>query len=179
MEEIFKDIVGYEGKYMVSNKGRVISLDYQNTKTKKVLTPVKHHSGYLFVHLGKDKIRLVHVLVAKAFIPNPLQKACVNHIDGDKSNNCVENLEWVTHKENMEHAIRTGLRDPRKNNAHSGGMNHNSKPIYQYSKDGELIRRWDCVSDAARYFGCRPGTISNNATGRIKSVCGFVWKYTA
>lgn len=95
--------------YLVSNLGRVKSL--KNGK-EKILSPFKASNGYLRVSLsidGKQKNFAVHRLVAMAFIPNPKNKSQVNHIDGDKLNNCVENLEWVSSKENMRHAFRTGL----------------------------------------------------------------------
>lgn len=182
MKEIYKDIVGYDGKYKVSNLGNVMSMNYRgNTKKQKVLTPIKHYHGYLLVHLvgenNKVKIKMIHTLVAEAFIPKVEGKRFVNHIDGDKHNNAVMNLEWVTAKENTDHAIRTGLRDPHKNNHPRGEDTPNSRVVLQYTKDGELVKRWGCVSDAARCVGCKPCSIQNNAAGRIKSMKGFVWKY--
>lgn len=177
MKEVYKDIPGYEGRYQVSNFGNVVSLNYLFTKKEKQLTPVKHHGGYLIIHLGKDKIRMIHTLVAEVFIPKEEGKRFVNHIDGNKHNNRVDNLEWVTSKENMNHAIRTGLRNPHKNNHPKGADTPNSRAIYQCSKDGKVIKKWDCISDAARSINCRPSSICNNASGRIKSLHGFVWKY--
>ena len=176
MKEIYKPIDGYEGKYAVSNLGNVMSINYLNTRKPKVLVPIKHHGGYLIVHLG-NKIKMIHTLVAKAFLPNPNEKKFVNHIDGNKQNNIVDNLELVTSKENVNHAIRTGLRDPHNNNRHKGKDNTNSKPILQYSKSGEFIRRWECMSDAARAIGCSPCMLVNNASGRTLSAHGYVWKY--
>ena len=177
MKEVFKDIEGFEGKYQVSNKGNVKSLNYLGTKRPKNLKPTRHHLGYMIVKLGKNNWSMVHTLVAKAFIPNIEGKKYVNHIDGNKANNNVTNLEWVTSKENMNHAIRTGLRDPRKNNHPKGAAVVNSKAVIQYSKDGEFIKKWDCISDAARAIGCNPCMIINNAAGRTLSAHGFVWKY--
>lgn len=177
MKEIYKPINGYEGKYMISNLGNVMSLDYQNTRRAKVLTPVKHHDGYLFVHLGKNKIKMVHTIVAETFIPNPEGKKFVNHIDGNKQNNVVKNLEWVTAKENVNHAIRTGLRNPDNYYRAMGSERVNSRKVLQYSKDGTLIKQWDCISDAARFIGCNPCMIVNNASGRTLSAHGFIWKY--
>ena len=177
LKEIYKDISGYEGKYAVSNLGNVMSMNYLNTKKPRVMSPVKHHLGYLFVHLGYNKIRMVHPLVAEAFIPNPENKKFVNHIDGNKQNNKVTNLEWVTSKENMNHAIKTGLRDPHHNNHPKGKDVPNSRPILQCSKDGKLIKRWECISDAARAIGCNPASIVNNASRRTKSLHGCIWRY--
>lgn len=177
MKEVYRDVVGYEGLYMVSNLGNVKSLRYQNKKEEKVLTPISHHGGYLIVHLGAKHIRMVHVLVARAFIKNPNGKKFVNHIDGNKHNNCVDNLEWVTAKENVQHAIRTGLRDPHFNNAKRGKENSQSKPIAQCDVDGNVVKVWDCISDASRFIKCNTSQIINNAMGRTRTCHGYVWRY--
>lgn len=178
MKETFRDVIGFEGRYKVSNLGNVMSLNYQNTGRQKLLTPIKHHLGYLFVHLGKDKIKMIHVMVAESFIPNPEGKKFVNHIDGNKSNNVLTNLEWVTTKENVAHAIRTGLRDDPHNIRKLFGKDHySSKPVLQFAKDGTFIKRWNCCSDAARFLDCNPCMIVNNAAGRSKSCHGYVFKY--
>lgn len=177
MKEIYKDVKGFEGKYMISNLGNVKSMNYLNKKTPKVLTPIRHHLGYMLVHLGSNKIKMIHTLVAEAFIPNPEGKKFVNHIDGNKQNNRVTNLEWVTSKENMNHAIRTGLRNPHENNHPKGADTPNSVRIIQCAKDGKVIKTWDCISDAARFVGCKPASIVNNAKGRTKTLHGFIWKY--
>lgn len=122
MKEIWKDIKGYEGEYQISNKGRIKSLSKTKVrdnitgityKTKeKIMRPACNKKGYLGTMIGrngKTKSVKVHRLVAEAFIPNPLRLHEVNHIDGNKSNNSVENLEWVTHQENMAHAARENL----------------------------------------------------------------------
>lgn len=177
MKEIFRDVVGFEGKYKVSNFGNVLSLNYQNTGKPKVLVPKKHHTGYLTVLLNSKHNKSIHVLVAEAFLPNPERKKCVNHIDGNKHNNCLSNLEWTTPKENMAHAIRIGLREPHFNNAKRGKENAQSKAVCQYSTDGTLLKVWDCISDAARAVGCKPCQIVNVACGRTKTCHGFVWRY--
>ena len=182
MKEIYKDINGYDGKYKISNFGNVLSMNYRgNTKKPNVLTPIKHHLGYMLIHLvGKDKkikMKMIHTLVADAFIPNPENKKYVNHIDGNKQNNHVSNLEWVTSKENMNHAIRTGLRNPHKNNHPKGADTPNSTIILQYTKDGKLVKQWECISEASRHIGCNPSSIINNAKGRTKTLHGFIWRY--
>lgn len=111
--EIWKQMTGYEGKYMVSNLGRIRSL-LNGSKFYGILKPAIHKGGYLRVRLYDNKSLLVHRLVAQTFIPNPKNKATVNHKNGNKKDNRVENLEWATQKENNRHAIRTGLHDPKK-----------------------------------------------------------------
>lgn len=122
MKEEWRDIIGYEGRYRVSNFGRVKSLpyriEYMNKYGKKTVTTNRPHmlhptkvgrgwdsgDGYLSVPLS-GKRYLVHRLVAQAFIPNPENKPQVNHIDGDKHNNFSANLEWCSREENMQHAM--------------------------------------------------------------------------
>ena len=115
-KEEWKDIPNYEGLYQISNYGIVKSLSKHkrnNSISQEML--LKNHindSGYCVVELHKNKSRKVfrvHRLVAELFITNEQQKPCVNHIDGNKLNNCVDNLEWVTYKENMIHAVKNGL----------------------------------------------------------------------
>ena len=120
MNEIWKDVVGYENLYQVSNLGRVRSLDkkvrcknkgYRITRGK-ILRSQINYKGYECITLTKDKKRKsfkLHRLVAMAFIPCNNKKLQINHIDGNKLNNKVENLEWVTCKENIEHSIKNKL----------------------------------------------------------------------
>jgi len=117
--EEWKDVVGYEGIYQVSTHGNVRSLDRVSNRGRRLkgknmkLCFVKDR--YVFCNLcdanGKDKTLPVHRVVAAAFHPNPLNKKTVNHIDGNKHNNAVSNLEWATFNENMQHAYDTGLLD--------------------------------------------------------------------
>lgn len=118
--EKWRDVVGYEGIYKVSNKGVVRSLDrkilrsdgVEVFKKGQILATKINDRGYVEVKLSKDGYgvyKKVHRLVSEAFIENPLNKEEVNHIDCDKTNNNVTNLEWVTHSENQVHAHREGL----------------------------------------------------------------------
>ncbi len=103
-KETYLDIKGYEGLYLVSTLGNIYSV-----KNKQLLKPIKHTGGYMRVMLykyGNGSLFKVHRLVAQAFIPNPENKPQVNHIDEDKTNNMVSNLEWVTAKENVNHGTR-------------------------------------------------------------------------
>ena len=105
MTEIWKNIEGYEGKYQVSNLGRVKRMIGQ----EKVLHPKKHRNGHLQIGLHKDKKRktmYIHRLVAQAFIPNPDNLPCVNHKDENPNNNNVDNLEWCTQKYNCNYGTR-------------------------------------------------------------------------
>lgn len=137
--EIWKDIEGFEGVYQISNYGRVKSL------RKKCGTIIKEESmrklsltrdGYYKVRLirgDKDVTTRVHRLVAKAFIPNPENKETVNHIDGNKLNNHVDNLEWSTRHEQLQHAYDLGLKKP-----HRGAKNSQAKLT---NEQAEEIRR--------------------------------------
>ncbi len=179
MEELWRDIFGYEGLYQISNWGNVKSLNYNHTGKEKTLAKKNHKSGYITVTLcknGKHKNKSIHVLVATAFIPNQENFPCVNHIDGDKSNNFVGNLEWVTHSQNTRHAIKSGLRTDSNMRGVIGSANKNSRSVIQYTTSGELVKIWSCVSDAARYYCCKPCTITNCTKGRIKTCKGYIWK---
>jgi hypothetical protein len=124
MNEIWKDVIGYEGSYEVSNLGNVRSVDRLVSHTSspkgrlmkgKLIKP--NIKKYVDIHLwrkSKYKSTHVHRLVALSFIPNPENKPEVNHMDGNKLNNNVNNLEWVTKKENIEHAIKLGLKPDQK-----------------------------------------------------------------
>jgi hypothetical protein len=112
MEEIWKDIEGYEGLYQVSNLGRVKSLKKKYSKEDRIRKLRLDKDGYLVVSLwkyGKPKTMKVHRLIAISFIENIENKSFVNHLDGIKNNNSIENLEWVTASENTKHAHYTGL----------------------------------------------------------------------
>lgn len=112
--EIWIDIEGYEGLYQVSNYGNVRSLNYKRTGKSKILKQQKHKSGYLKVNLyinGSMRTYLVHRLVCEAFIDNPENKPEVNHVDGNKGNNAIDNLEWTTRSENQIHAWNNGLKE--------------------------------------------------------------------
>ena len=118
IEEEWRPVEGTNGKYDVSNFGRVRT----NSQRPGLLTLTKQASGYLYAMVelanGKPKNCRVNRLVAQHFLPNPDNLPEVNHIDGNKENNHVSNLEWSNRSENMKHAIRTGLADPKKSAHH-------------------------------------------------------------
>lgn len=178
MQEVWKDIEGYEGLYQVSNFGRVKSLVYvtrcSQVKREKVLKTAINR-GYVYVTLHKDskqKTVYVHRLVANAFIQNDTGKRCVNHINGNKQDNIVSNLEWCTHSENTVHAWDTGLqnRERKKNNLKSMG-------VAQYSLDFQLIEVFPSMREAERRTGIHSAAISRSTKTNFKAG-GYFWKCT-
>ena len=119
-KEVWRDVKGYEGFYKVSNYGRVMSVDrtvvFNDGRVREfkgvLIKQIVNRFGYSAMYLkknGKQKVGKVHRLVAEAFIPNPIGKPQVNHIDSKRTNNKVENLEWVTPRENKLHSVKKGL----------------------------------------------------------------------
>ena len=179
MEEIWKDIKELEGLYQVSNLGNVRSMHFNRGN---VIRNIKTYDngGYRRILIrahGKIYRFLVHRLVAEAFIPNPYSLPEVNHIDGNKCNNVVNNLEWSSRKDNIHHAIRTGLR-PRfvTRQYHRGKLCNSSKAVLQFDIDGKLIRRYGLAKEAESY-GFNARSIQRCCRNERKTHKGFVWKY--
>ncbi len=182
MDELWKDIDNFKGYYQISNKGRVRSLDRyviaNNHGGKKLLkgkimklTRVKGRqqgkNNYLAVNLrkeGKNKVYLIHQLVGQHFIPNPNNLPTINHIDGIKYHNNVENLEWLTYSKNNQHAYDNLLKNPR------------GVCIGKYSLDGELLTTYKSVTDAERIDGFKRGSISHCINNRQNTYSGYIWK---
>lgn len=188
MQEIWKDIQGYEGLYQVSNLGNVKSLHFGKKtgcrnwekSNSKILKSKLTTSGYYSVELYKPNSRkqfYIHRLVANTFIKNPYNKEEVNHIDGNKLNNHVENLEWVTKSENQLHAIKLGLRTPCPMYNKKGRNNPRSKPLIQYDLNGNFLNFWYCAKEASDYLNVKPRQISSCAEGKSKTAYGYKWKY--
>ena len=185
MQEIWKDIEGYEGLYQVSNIGNVKSLSFgarniHKSNVQKLLKLSPTNCGYYKVQLyknGKAKMMYVHRLVATAFIPNPERKPQINHIDGNKANNTSSNLEWVSCSENQRHAIRNGLREPSPMLGRTGSDNPNSKAILQYDHFGNFIKEWSGISEAARVLNIGASSISACLCGINKTAYGSIWRY--
>lgn len=197
MEEIWKDITGYEGYYQVSNLGRVRSLKrswavtnqynvlFRSCTKEKIIKPILFNTGYLYVSLSKNNIKkniAIHRLVAEAFIPNFDDFPMVNHIDGNKQNNNVNNLEWCTYKHNSQHAYSIGLV-----NHYSGetspmygvkGKDHPiSKAVYKCDKQENILERFDTVKEASESIGVKMCNISECCHGTQKTSGGFVWRF--
>ena len=164
MKEEWKPIKGYEGLYEVSNMGRVKSLRYGK---ERIMSTPDNSIGYRNVTLVKraHKQKRVHRLVAEAFIPNPMNLPVVNHLDGDKHNNCVSNLEWCTKKENTNHAIKTGLMK----------LTTNPKPIMAYRSD-KFVGTFKSMAECANKLNCDRRGITNVIHGRHKTHHGFSFK---
>lgn len=186
MEEIWKDIKGYEGLYQVSSEGRVKSKARNGNWKEKILKPVKTKDNYFIVGLcknGKSKNKRINRLVAEAFIPNPENKPEVNHIDGNKHNNKISNLEWVTTKENIVHAYKIGLNSKEKNvsslkeYAKRGCENPKSKRVYQFDLNGNLIAIYVSVREAERQTKIKSQMISSCCLNKINHVGKYVWRY--
>lgn len=162
--EIWKDIKGYEGLYQVSNLGRVKSLSRVTSQNKIlpeiILKPQIHGRGYFAVGLyknGKITNNYIHRLVASTFIINQNNSLQVNHIDGDKSNNYVENLEWVSNSDNNLHAIKNKLKFARK---------------IIVEKDGTIME-FNSAQECSKYFGFNRCWLKNN---RIRKGNNFTYK---
>lgn len=175
MEEVWKDVVGYEGIYQVSNLGQL-----KNIKHNRLLTGAINRYGYVSVVLIKDKKvknTRMHRLIAETFIPNPKNKNQVNHINGIKTDNRVENLEWVSNHENVIHAWENGLTRPLWKNKF--GKNHNrSKEIYQIDKNTNLvIKKFYGCSEAERETGVKRQNIHLCCSGKAKTAGGYKWEF--
>lgn len=173
MKEIWKTIEDYPN-YMISNMGNVKAIKWHRGNKEKEIKLYTTYKGYLRVRLsknGKAKQFQIHRLVAQAFIPNPENKPYIDHINTDRTDNRVENLRWVTNKENCNNPIS-------KNNYSIGNKGKTAVSILQFTKDGNFVRKWDSMSDAKQELGIKSSLSGycGNKYGR-KSVGGYIWQY--
>lgn len=169
--EIWKDIVGYEGLYQVSSYGKIKSI----LKNKLIYQEVGN-VGYKVVALYKNNKRkkvTVHRIVAKAFIPNLKNLPQVNHIDGNKLNNCVENLEWCDNRYNQIHANKLGLNSKR--NFITSYLN--GKKVLQYDLNGKFIKEWKSIKEASRILKIDNSCISKCCYHKRNKCGGYIWRF--
>ena len=176
MQEIWKDIVGYEGVYQISNFGNVRSLKYWSNIHKKYYDRIKilkkrnNNLGYEVINLSKFGIKkyyTIHRLVAKAFIPNPNNYKEINHIDGNKRNNYVDNLEWCTRSQNMLHAYNKGLKK---------GISKYNKKVLQIL-DGKIIKIWNNISEIKNTLHLDYSSIFQCCNKKRNKCGGYKWEY--
>jgi hypothetical protein len=190
---MWKEIPDTDGLYFANEKGQIKSIDrarhhFALNEAKSyyvrkgvILKPTINSHGYYCVTLTfanhKQKVFPVHRLVAKTFIPNPENKPQVNHKDGNKTNNKIENLEWVTVKENINHAYETGLNTGSRPWLGKTASQHNkSKAIIRCDLDGNELEEFPSATEASKRYGSLTH-ICACAKGKRKSCGGFKWKY--
>lgn len=173
MDEIWKTIEEYPD-YMISSMGRVKAINWHRGNKEKEIKPYTTYKGYLRLRLcknGKAKQFQIHRLVAQAFIPNPENKPYIDHINTDRTDNRVENLRWVTNKENCNNPIS-------KINYSIGNKGKTAVSILQFTKEWEFVKKWNSMSDAEQELGIksRLSEYCGNKYGR-KTCAGYIWQY--
>lgn len=180
MKEVWKQIE-FNVNYQISNFGKIRSLPriMYGGKNKKSSRYIKgtilmpQGRPYFHVKIGTKCYR-IHQLVANYFIPNPENKPVINHKDGNKQNNHVQNLEWCTQKENAEHSVRIGLHRYGK----LFGIEHGrSRPIYQYDINGKFIKKWNFLREADRTLNVSENQICRVCSTEKGSCGGSQWRY--
>lgn len=171
--EIWKDIDGFENLYQISNYGRLKSLGSNNNSTainkdiiRKTFPNSKNYLSCLIYKNSVKKQARLHRLVAQAFIPNPHNKPQVNHIDGNKQNNRIDNLEWCTNSENQLHAYKNGLEKPRF-----------QRKVNQYDLENNYIQTFEYIREAEKKLKIDASSISSVCKGKRKTAGGYKWKY--
>lgn len=185
--EIWKDIVGFEGKYQISNLGNVRSLNYRNSGYARNLTPKTNCKGYNWVILYNGKIKkpvLIHRLVAKAFIDNPNGYPIINHKDEIKTNNVADNLEWCTLSYNViysmeRHPERYMLLkgERKKRNFYKIKSKYASVHINQLDLNGAFIKQWFNLAELKHVMNYNNTSIKECCIGKRKTAYGYKWEF--
>lgn len=160
--EIWKDIKGYEGLYQVSNYGKIKSLRFDK---EMIMTNRINSNGYvdiIFTKDGEGKSIRVHRIVGEHFLDNSQGYPVINHIDGDKQNNHVDNLEWCTYSHNNKQAYQQGL--------------NKTKPVIQLNLDGTIVREWHSMKEASKAVHTHSSNIRKCIQGKLKIAGGYLWK---
>lgn len=186
MEEIFKDIPGYEWLYQASNLGSIKSLKWwrRNTWKEKILNKYKDTKWYLFVILFNNwnkKHRLIHRLICITFLGNNEDKE-VNHKNWIKDDNNLNNLEWMTRSENQKHSHRfiwnkTHFQTNNPSKWKFWILNPKSKKVNQYDRQWNFIKTWDCIKDVKRKLWISSASIYRCNKWIDKTAWWFIWKY--
>lgn len=177
--EVWKDVAGYEGLYEVSTNGRV----RRNGHIRKTRVDYRGYEAISLYKCSKGRNFKIHRLVASAFIENPENKRTVNHKDGNKLNNNVENLEWATHSENLIHASKIGLRPVSDNQRKAASitgrrtceLNRPKKPVFCI-KNGQ-VEIFESAHSGARFVNGNPSAVVACCKGRKKTYKGYEWGY--
>jgi len=181
--EIWKDVVGYEGIYQVSNLGRIRSLD-KIIKGRKFAGKIRRQKncrkGYKAITLCSNQIHKtfrVHRLVAIAFIPNPYNKPEINHLNEQPADNRVENLAWSTRKENVNWGSRTAKQVKSFVEKKIPAFGNHPKPVLCFSKENVLVGEYRSAAYAGKITGIDHSHISKCCRGELKTSGGYIWKY--
>jgi hypothetical protein len=174
---IKKQIKGFPN-YYVSDCGKIISKKFNK---ERILKTAKNKWGYLYVSITNGKkyySKTVHRLVADTFKENKIKNLEVNHIDGNKLNNNIKNLEWITKSENCKHKYRVlGIKQNTPLLNKKGKDCPHSKKVSQFDKKNNLIKIWDSIADVQRELKYNGGRISAVCLGKRKTHKGFIWRH--
>ena len=191
---MWKPIPGTNDLYFANENGEIMSsprkrafvshktIEGEYLRKGKILKQPLNKNGYPCVTIklldGSQKFITVHKLIATTFIPNPENKPQINHIDGNKLNNAVSNLEWCTVQENIIHAYKMGLNKAGKAWLGKAGKDHpNSIPVVAYYPDGSVYKEYESACLAAKDMGLSSSAhISQCVHGKRKTTAGFIWK---